>query len=77
MQRLVKDREWRFLTAAQCASARLLGFPGEEGWNNDDEGGWAVTPAWGAMGPEQRAAALALEFDEESWWGPPPWDDAS
>ena len=77
LRRVVKDREWRFLDEAQRTAARLLGFPGEEGWNNDDNVGWAATPAWAAMSSEQRAAALALEFDEESWWGPPPWDEGS
>ena len=75
LSRIVKDREWRFLTEEQRAAARLIGFPGEAGWNNDDEAGWAATPAWDEMSAEQRAAVLSLQFDEESWWGPPPWDE--
>ena len=68
------DREWRFLTNEQRSDARRLGFPGEQGWNDDDEAGWASTPCWAGMSDDERQAAGRLQFDAESWWGPPPWD---
>ena len=74
MGRKVCHREWRFLTDQQRSLAQLLGFSGESGWNDDDEEGWARTPKWSEMSEEQTSAALALQFEPTSWWGPPPWD---
>ena len=73
LRRKVFNREWRFLSDVERGYARQLGFTGESGWNNDDEHGWAQTPAWEAMGEEERQAALRLQFSAESWRGPPPW----
>ncbi|KOO27348.1 hypothetical protein Ctob_003574, partial [Chrysochromulina tobinii] len=61
LRRKVFNREWRFLSDVERGYARQLGFTGESGWNNDDEHGWAQTPAWEAMGEEERQAALRLQ----------------
>lgn len=69
----IRERNSRFLTDEQKRSIEVLGFT-PEGWNADDEPGWANTPSWRRMRRWQREAASELGFDEQSWWGPPPWD---
>ena len=75
MRRKICDREWRFLSEDERANALQLGFSGERGWNCDDEEGWRKTSPWLSMSTTEREAAVALQFDENSWWGPPPWEE--
>ena len=69
----VCEREWRFLDASQRQCVERLGFDAH-GWDRDQDPDWQRTPKWGEMTGAQRADAEALAFDEDSWWGPPPYD---
>jgi hypothetical protein len=66
------EREWRWLSQLERAQAEFLGFDAQ-GWDAYDDDGWQRTPQWGAMNAQQRQAASALQFDQDSWWGPPPY----